>query len=170
MNCNAQTALPIDAVVDASLTSGMVQRVLQYELMLGSELESRLAVCVDEGLGSTWMIPEKLETEVPAKAIERVRRRLEICQAVSGTRSQDMTMRLAAGIRLSMESQLMAAHALELSKSLAQSCLTKSQSQEVFRICMTKALQMNPGNIQFSKWMTLYDRRANFAALGPNGN
>ncbi len=167
-NCFAQSAPPTASEIEASLSSGMAQRVLQYELLLGSELDASIAVCVDEELKNTWMVPAKPEVELSAKAIERVRRRLEICQAVSGTHSQQK--RLSAEIRRTMELQLIAARALEVPKSLAQSCIAKSQSKDDFKTCLTRAKEMNPSDNEWFKWSTLYDRRAYFAAIWPGGD
>src|ERR1035437_8306193 len=87
-NCFGQAVPVSSTVVDEVQSLEMAQRVLQYELMLGSDLNSNVAVCVDEGIVHAWMVPEKADAQVSGKALERVRRRLETCQAGEGNQSQ----------------------------------------------------------------------------------
>lgn len=163
-NCYAQTTPTNSTEVDAAQSTELTLRVLQYEVMLGSELGSTLAVCVDEGLQNAWMLPEKAQTEFSGKAVERIRRRLEICQAGAGSQTKDL--RLAGEIRIVMEAQLKAARALELSKNSARSCLSNSQMQDSYKACMATVLPVVPSEFQWTRWLALFERHTSFAAFG----
>ena len=164
VDCFAQTVPPDASDADASQSTEMALRVLQYELIVGVELDSQLAVCVDTELHNAWMLPEKAQTELSAKAVERVRRRLEICQA--GAQSQAKDLRLAAEIRIGMEAQLKAARALELSKNSARNCLNKTQTQDTYKDCMTAALPVASVQFHWPRWLALFNRRTSLVAMG----
>lgn len=162
-NCFAQPTTHVGAVVGASESAEMAQRVLQYELMLGYELKPTLAVCVDEVFLNNWMLPGKTETQLSDKGVERVRRRLEICQA--GVPGNDQDFRLTAEIRMSMEARLKAAQALELSKKSAKDCIEKSNTQDSFKACLTNVFASAPSESLWTKWLTLFERRTTVASI-----
>ena len=168
-NCHAQANLPQDVIANASDPGEVVQRVLQYELVIGYELEAKLAACVDEELQKTWMLPEKAEAELSNKAIERVRRRLEICQAggkaIPNAGGSPGDYRLTTEMRSSLESQLKAARALELSKKPAKDCLAKSDTTENLKACLNAALASSPSESVWSKWLVLFERRTAIASI-----
>ena len=159
-NCYAQSTPPNQDEVD--LTQ-MVQRTLQYQIMLGLELSTSFSVCLDEGLHGSWMLPQKAETEVSMKAVERVRRRLEICQAEASPETTDF--RLAAGIRKEMEGRLKAAQALEHSKNVASTCLKQSQFQDAYRAGISAALPQAMNEFQWPRWLSLFERRDSILAF-----
>jgi hypothetical protein len=162
-NCFAQPMPQTGVVVGASESAVMAQRVLQYELMLGYELNPTLAICVDEVFMNSWMLPGNAETQPSDKGVERVRRRLEICQAEVPANDRDF--RFAAEIRMNLEARLKAARALELSKTPAKDCLEKSKTQEAFQACLTDAFNVAPSESLWLKWLALFERRPTVAAL-----
>lgn len=162
-NCFAQRTPQTGVIVGASESAEMAQRVLQYELMLGYELKPTLAVCVDEVFMKSWMLPGKTETQLSNKGVERVRRRLEICQA--GVPGNDQDFRLTAEMRMSMEARLKAAQALELSKKSAKDCIEKSNTQEHFKACLTNAFASAPNENLWTRWLTLFERRTTVASI-----
>ncbi len=168
IGCNAQTNPSIETEVETSQITEMAQRALQYEIMLGAELSPTLAVCVDERLRNVWMLPEKAETELSAKAVGRVRRGLEVCQASADSQSKDL--RLSAEIRHGMEAQLIAARRLELTRMSARNCLGKSHTQDTYKECMVIALPATLSEYQWPKWLTLFHRRTSLVALGSVSN
>jgi hypothetical protein len=166
--CTAQTVPSYESEIETSRATEMAQRALQYEMMLGVDINSTLAVCVDERLHDVWMLPEKAETELSAKAVGRVRRGLEICQSSAVGQTKDL--RLSAEIRQGMEAQLIAARKLELNRNSARICLGKSQTQDTYKECMAIALPTALSEFQWPKWLMLYERRTSLIALGSVGN
>ena len=155
-----------------SLEMGL--RVLQYEILLGTELNSLVAICIDKSHRTSWMLPESSATKASATAIESIRRTAEICQAATrrlqSTEGQSLVMQLASDIRTSLEFQLQTAHALEASKRTAQNCIAQSKTDENFKTCMAA---VRPSLILaplWPKWLSIFGRRISIAANAPTGN
>ena len=151
----------------------MALRVLQYEILLGTELIPLVAVCIDQSHRTSWMLPENSTTEASATAIERIRRTAEICQATTrlqSTEERSLAMQLVSDIRTSMEFQFKAAHALEASKRTAQNCIAKSKTDENFKTCMAAVRPSLILDSLWPKWLSIFGRRISIAANAPTGN
>lgn len=157
--------VPAIAVQDSS---EMAMRVLQYEILLGTNLNPLVAVCIDESHRTSWMLPANSATEASSRAIERIRRTAEICQA--GTEGQSTDLRLASKIRAALESQLKAAQALEVSKHSAHNCIGQSKTEETFKACMATALPNSTLDALWTKWLSIFGRRISIAASAPTGS
>jgi hypothetical protein len=164
---NAQT-VQLVTQADEVQRLELVQRVLQYEIMLGSDLSSGVALCIDEKFSNAWMLPENPNAEVSAQATERVRRALELCQANSG--EDPMPSRLASQIRRNMEEQFKIAQALNASKKAVQSCMSNAQAQDTYKACMTTALPASRNESSWPRWAMLFDRRTTLALSVPVGS
>lgn len=164
------TKVPVIAMQDSA---EMALRVLQYEILLGTELNPLVAVCIDQTHRSSWILPESSSTEASAKAIERIRRTAEICRARTRQQPSDgpsVDMRLATDIRTSLEFQLNAARALEVTKRSAQNCISQSKTDETFKTCISTALPNSSIDALWAKWLSVFGRRISIAANAPTGN
>ncbi len=167
---NAQTVQLVTQVDEAQRLE-LVQRVLQYEIMLGSDLSSGVALCIDEKFSNAWMLPENPNADVSAQATERVRRALELCQANSG---EDLTLyRLASQIRSDLEEKFKLAKALDATKKAVHSCMSMAQGQDTYKTCMTAAIPASRNESSWPRWAMLFERRVTLAfsvPVSPMGN
>ncbi len=167
LNCLAQTTTANSLLIDTVKSTEMAQRVLQYEIILGRELSSSIGVCIDGELSYAWMLPEKTETELSLKAIERVKTVQRFCEdrSVRDSNVFSLTGSLTAGIRTVMAEQFQAAQVLEQTKKSTRSCLSNAQSQDTYKSCIQLALPMVPSDFQWTRWFSLFERRATLVAL-----
>jgi hypothetical protein len=112
------------------------------------------------------MLPEKAETELSLKAIERVKTVQRFCENRFGLDSNvsRLTGNFTAGIRTVMSEQLQAAQVLEQSKKSTRVCLN-SKSQDTYKSCIQMALPVVPSDFQWTRWFSLFERRATLVAL-----
>lgn len=147
---------------NAALT--MAQRVIQYETILGVDIEPRLAACMDDRFQAAWLLPARADAEISAQTRERVRRALEVCRIQTSADPDEY--RLAAQIRQGMEAQLRLAQEMAVAKGSAQACIDKSQDRDGFKACLSAAIPAGVDASHWAKWMALFDRRAPRVADG----
>ena len=171
LNCLAQTTTANSFLLGTVQSTEMAQRVFQYEIVLGRELSSDVGVCIDGELSYAWMLPEKAETELSLKAIARVKSIQRVCGLHSGSDSNASIFignftagNFTAGIRTVISEQLQAAQVLEQTRKSTRVCLN-SQSQDTYKSCIQMALPVVPSDFQWTRWFSLFERRATLLAL-----
>lgn len=172
-NANGQDETAKVSPIAGQDSSEMALRVMQYEILLGTKLNSSVAVCIDRSHSTSWMLPENSVTEASAKSIEKIRRTAELCQAArraQSTEGQSDDLRLASDIRASLEFQLKAAQALEVSKRTAENCIGQSNTDEKFKACMAISLPSATLDAFWPKWESIFSRRISIAADAPMRN
>jgi len=167
VECQAQSNLTRALLLATGQSPEMAQRVFQYEIILGRELSSNIGLCIDGELSYAWMLPENADSELSLKAIERVKNVQRVCEDrfVRDSNVFSLTGNLTAGIRTVMAEQLQAAQVLEQTKKSTRICLTNSQSQDTYKSCIQMALPLVPSDFQWTKWFSLFERRATLLAL-----
>lgn len=132
----------------------LVQRILQYEFVLGSELKPKIALCLDEAMGSSWFLEADSTLEIRQSVVEKLRRTVETCTVATSSEGS----RLAAQLRAMTEGMLKKAQQLEIPISSARVCISKEISPAEFRNCITKALGKPPAEVDWGYWMILFER------------
>jgi len=135
----------------------LVQRVLQYEILLDMRLEPNLALCIDEKHHGAWMLPAKSSSEISAQATERVRRTLEICQ--TGLAGEKDPPRLAGQIKAGLNERLQLAMKLDAAKEPIRKCLSQSRTQDALKTCMNSASPDTSTNSDWWRWAALFARQ-----------
>lgn len=163
----AQTKTPNSFLLGTVQLQEMSQRVLQYEILLGREITSNIGLCIDGELSYAWMLPEKADTEISFKAIERVKSVQRFCEDryVRDSNVSGLTGSLTGGMRTVMLDQFQTAQVLEQNKKSTRSCLSNAQSQDVYKACIQLALPVVPSDFQWTRWFSLFERRATLFAL-----
>lgn len=141
--------------VPDSAETALVQRIFQYESVLGSELKPKVAFCVDEAMGKSWFLGDAPTLEIRKSLVEKLRRSAETCAVVTSTEKA----RLAAELRAMTERQLKLAQRLEVPIAAARVCVTTSPTPMDFRTCLTKALGKPPAEVDWGYWMVLFERK-----------
>jgi hypothetical protein len=132
-----------------------LQRLLQYELLLGVTLPVDTALCVDAALSGAWVLPGTARQELSPMVPERVRQAAETCEAAR----QPEDRRLAAKLRARAEQQLEAAAWAEERLPKARACLALSADISALRDCVTAALGTQPSEADWRRWTALFERR-----------
>lgn len=133
----------------------VVQRLLQYELVLDSPINSKVGLCVDELMGKTWFLSADPASEVRQSVVDKVRQAEESCAvANSGKKS-----RLAAEIRAMTERQLKLALRLEKAVANARICVSTSPTTTELNNCITTVQGTPTLAIDFDYWLRLYEHR-----------
>lgn len=133
-----------------------LQRILQYESVLGSELSTKVGVCIDGALNKAWIIDEDLTKEVQPSVLSNLRRASETCAITMSSRKA----RLAAQLREMTERQLQIAMRLEKPVTASRNCLKTTGTSETLKACITTAIGKPPTQKEWGYW-TLLIQRAN---------
>lgn len=133
-----------------------LQRILQYESVLGSELSTKVGICIDDALNKAWIIDEDLTKEIKPSVLSNLRRASETCAI---TTSSQRT-RLAAQLREMTERQLRLAMKLDQPVTASRNCLKTTGTSETHKACIATAIGKLPTENEWGYW-TLLIRRAN---------
>lgn len=136
-----------------NLEDALVQRVLQYEFALNSQLSPQVGLCVDELMGGTWILPDDTSAEIRPSEALRLRQSIETCAvATSGENS-----RVVAGLRAMTEHQLKLKVGLEKSLPDSRTCLKNNHSSVDLDACITKAMGKPPSQAGWKYWQSLLE-------------
>jgi hypothetical protein len=133
----------------------LLQRIIQYESVLGFELKPKVALCVDEAMGSIWFLGDDPSLEVRQSIAYKLRNVAESCAVAMSSEKA----RLAAQLRALTERQLKLAQRLEMPVATARACVAKSATPTEFRNCISKVLRNPPDETDWGYWMVLYERK-----------
>jgi len=132
-----------------------LQRLLQYEALLGIEMTADVALCMDAALNSQWLLPSKATQEVQPLIIDRVRHAGEACEV--SKRPEDR--RLAEQMRARVEQQLEGAAWAQERLPKARACLAQSADLVALRNCVSTTLGVQPSEADWRRWSALFERR-----------
>lgn len=140
-------------------TSGEVdgatlQRILQYESVLGSELSTKVGICVDDAMGKAWIIDEDLSQEIRPSVLSNLRHASERCAVTMSSQKG----RLAAQLREMTERQLRLAMKLDQPVAASRHCVKTAGSTEAFRTCIAKVFGKPPTENEVGFWNVLIQR------------
>jgi hypothetical protein len=144
-----------EEVATRNAEDARLQRLLQYELLLGLTLPADTAMCVDAALRGPWLLPGTARQELSPLVSERVRQAAEGCEAAR----QPDDRRLAAQLRTRGEQQLEAAAWAQERLPKARDCLAFSADTVALRTCVTAALGVPPSEADWRRWTALFERR-----------
>ena len=153
--CCAAAAVPAQQLAAHDADGVRLQRILQYEVLLGLALPADTALCVDASLRGAWLLPGTAKQELSPLVSERVRQVAETCEAAR----QPEDRRLAAQMRARAEQQLDAAAWAEERLPKARACLAQSGDTAVLRDCVTALLGTPPSDADWRRWTSLFERR-----------
>lgn len=132
-----------------------LQRLLQYESLVGVVLPADTALCVDVALNSPWLLPATARQDLAPTVAERVRHAAEACEASR----RPLDHRLASQLRSRSQQQLEAATWAEEKLPKARDCLALSADTAALRACVTEALGAPPSDADWRRWTALFERR-----------
>lgn len=135
-----------------------VQRLLQYELVLGTQMTFDTGTCIDVQLGQRWRLPDNLEQAGDAwrKVSEKIRFSEEIC--LSSERNSDL--RFVKNVRQAMENQLQRAAILQQFE-LARGCISNSADLTSLKYCVVQARGQELSDADWKRWIVLYQKSKN---------
>lgn len=135
-----------------------VQRLLQYELVIGKQISFDTGTCIDVQLGQRWRLLENLEQASDAwrKISEKIRFSEEYC--TSSDHSSDL--RLVKNVRQAMENQLRRAAILEQFER-ARSCISNSVDLTSLKNCVAQACGQELSETDWKRWIVLYQKSKN---------
>jgi len=133
----------------------LLLRVLQYESVLGFELNPKVSLCVDEAMGRHWILGDDPSQGVRQSTSDKLRQVADTCPVALSSEKA----RLAAQLRALTERQLKLAQRIEKPAAVARDCLTKSTSAAELRICLTSVFGKPPPESEWGHWLVLYERR-----------
>lgn len=134
--------------------SSALQRILQYESVLGSDLSTKVGICVDEAMGKAWIIDVEPSQEIRPSILSNLRHASETCAVTMSAKKG----RLAAQLREMTERQLLLAMKLEQPVAASRACLKTASSTVVFKSCITKAIGKLPNENEMGFWNELVQR------------
>ena len=134
----------------------LLLRVLQYETVLGFELEPKVSLCVDEAMGRHWFLGDDPSQVVRQSTSDKLRQLADTCPVALSSEKA----RLAAQLRALTERQLKLAQRIEKPAAVARGCITKSTSAAELKICLTSVFGKPPPESEWGHWLVLYERRA----------
>jgi hypothetical protein len=134
--------------------SGTLQRILQYESVLGNELSTKIGVCVDDNLGKAWFIDDDTSQEIPSSVLNTLRQASETC-AITMTPQKG---RLVSQLREMTERQLVLSKKLDQPVADSRKCVKTPGTIEAFKSCISKATGKPPTEIELRFWTVLIQR------------
>ncbi len=141
---------PLDDTNDA-----LLQRIIQYESVLGFELKPKVALCIDDAMGRIWFLGDDPSLEVKQSTAYKLRNVAESCAVAMSSEKA----RLAAQLRALTERQLKLAQRLEMPVATARACVAKPSTATEYRNCLSKVLRTTPDETDWGYWMVLYERK-----------
>jgi hypothetical protein len=155
----SKASLSVNGALEGGVISDikvpLLQRIIQYESVLGFELKPKVALCVDEAMGSIWFLGDDPSLEVRQSIAYKLRNVAESCAVAMSSEKA----RLAAQLRALTERQLKLAQRLEMPVATARACVAKSATPTEFRNCISKVLRNPPDETDWGYWMVLYERK-----------
>jgi hypothetical protein len=136
------------------LDSSALQRILQYESLLGSDLSTKVGICVDDVMGKAWIIDGDPSQEIRSSVLGNLRHASETCAVTMSSQKG----RLAAQLREMTERQLQLAMKLEKPVAASRTCLKSSTTTDAFRTCIAKVIGKPPTEIEMDFWSVLIQR------------
>lgn len=133
-----------------------LQRVLQYEFVLGTDLGTKVGVCIDDAMGNVWLLGEDPSQELRPSVLSNLRQASETC----AVRMSTQKARLAAQLRGMTERQLKLAMKLDQSVNASRKCLKQAGTTETFRACITTAMGKPSTENEWGFWSVLIQRVA----------
>lgn len=135
----------------------LVQRLFQYEVLLGVPISLETGICIDTQLGQRWRLPNSKNQEGSRwqQVSEKVRIAAEECLPPESNELRGMTKEL----RLTMENQL-GKRALQEKIDLARRCITKSADLASLKSCAPHAGDQDVSGKDWKRWVIIYESRA----------
>lgn len=142
--------------------AALLQRVLQYELILGLEVDPAVSGCLDQQFAGQWLLPADPDIDVSAAASFRLRRAHEACLQPPG--NAYMQPRLVSGaVRHTLDTHLQARRELESARQQVHGCLAASRAVPQFEACLARTLAVGPGADVRARWVSIFKRTAGHA-------
>lgn len=152
--CLAAFASFAQSQISSSGEGATVQRVLQYEFLLGNELGTKVGICVDDAMGKEWFLDEDLSQEIRPSALNNLRSASEKCAVTMSAQKG----RLAAQLRTMTEHQLKLAMQLDPTVNASRNCLKTSRATEAIRACIATAMGKPPTENEWGFWKVLIQK------------
>jgi hypothetical protein len=152
--CLATLTAFAQSQVSDSQDSTALQRVLQYEVVLGTELSTKVGICVDDAMGNAWLFGEDPSQGIRPSVLSNLRHASETCAVTMSTQKG----RLAAQLREMTERQLKLAVKLDQPANASRNCLKTAGATEAVRACIGTAIGKPLTESEWGFWNLLLQR------------